>query len=185
MAVQASHDDAPKYKKQAKVVFREDKVVFRCTKVVSGLQAQRGFQALSSLSMHSMCPFDAWTGRECCRLAGARYLAFPSASLREASGSLISFDPITPPSWATSQGPVRRRSTGGAALGVWGRHAPQPWSRPRRRAGRRGEQKAVGRHCPSSTPLVGGLVFAVLSLACPVTEQAPTLNFWKCARDAI
>lgn len=46
--------------------------------------------------MHSMCPFDACTGRECCRLAGARYLAFPSASLREASGSLISFDPIYP-----------------------------------------------------------------------------------------
>lgn len=109
-----------------------------------------------SHSMHSMRPFDTCTGRECCRLAGARYLAFPSASLREASGSLISLDPITPPSWATSQGPVRRRSTGGAALGVWGRHAPQPWSRPRRRAGRRGEQKAVGRHCPSSTPLVGG-----------------------------
>jgi hypothetical protein len=55
------------------------------------------------------------------------------------------------------------RAPGGAQgaqpQGVWGRHAPQPWSRPRRRAGRRGEQKAEGRHCPSLTPLVGGLIF--------------------------
>ena len=58
------------------------------------------------------------------------------------------------------------RAPGGAQgaqpQGVWGRAAPQPWSRHRRRAGRRGEQQAEGRHCLSSTPLVGGLILGFL-----------------------
>ena len=87
------------------------------------------------------------TGPNCaaCGLAPPIFLNFPfgveQGSRLPVDSKAAHRQALPPTPWLIdrSRGPVRRRAHRGAAQGVWGRHALQPWSRPRRRAGRRGE----------------------------------------------